>query len=499
MALRHFMVVREEKDSVQDCCRPCFTHDLQPESRCRFPQLNLMGYNPLAVLLKKSITVAIAILMLVTFGDCLGRKKKEEVLSPTASAEPDKVLYEKGLRDIQKGRYEVARLTLQTLLNTYPDSDYKEKAKLAIADSFFKQGGTSGFIQAEAEYKDFITFFPTSEDSDDAQMKVAMTHYLQMEKPDRDRSQALAAEREFRNLIDQFPDSPLRDEATQRLREVQEVLAEGDLRVARQYILRRNYRGAFRRVETLVSLYPDFSKQDLALFTLAEASEGRKDIPRAAYFYGKIVSDLPLSPLSDESQKRLEKLNYPIPEVNREALARAQADQEQKEKRSMLGKIAGLLSKKPDISSARKASRPPLTLSPEVINLQASSAASSPPPAPPPTAGGEPSAEMGVQIVTRPPSPSNSSSSSTVGAREEIEKQYERIRLAASKVRPGSKVVFAQDGSGRNTISFWLEDSTGKALCQKSGEYTLEEVGSKSSKDLETLIENLLSKNGGTA
>jgi outer membrane protein assembly factor BamD len=493
------MVVREKKDFKQDYCRPCFIQDLQLESRCLFSRQNLAVHRPLVTLMRKSITVAIAILMLVTFGDSLGRKKKEEATSPTASAEPDKILYEKGLRDIQKGRYEVARLTLQTLLNTYPDSDYKEKAKLAMADSFFKQGGTSGFIQAEAEYKDFITFFPTSEDSDDAQMKIAMTHYLQMEKPDRDRTQALAAEREFKNLIDQFPDSPLRDEAAQRLREVQEVLAEGDLRVARQYILRRNYRGAFRRVETLVSLYSDFSRQDLALFTLAEASEGRKDFPRAAYFYGKIVSDFPLSPLSDESQKRLEKLNYPIPEVNREALARAQADQEQKEKRSMLGKVAGLFSKKPDVSSARKASRPPLTLSPEVINLQASSAAGSPPPVPPPTGGGEPSADMGVQIVTRPPSPSNPPSSSGVISREEIEKQFERIRLAASRVRPGSKVVFAQDGSGRNTISFWLEDSTGKALCQKSSEYTVEEVGSKSSKDLETLIENLLSKNGGTA
>ena len=61
---------------------------------------------------------------------------------------------------LEKGGTRLPVSRCRPLLNTYPDSDYKEKAKLAIADSFFKQGGTSGLIQAEAEYKDFRTFFP---------------------------------------------------------------------------------------------------------------------------------------------------------------------------------------------------------------------------------------------------------------------------------------------------------------------------------------------------
>src|SRR6266480_5703471 len=192
------------------------------------------------VFMRKAVGFILSLFLIVNLIGCFGAKKGE-VITPTGSAEPDKILYEKGLKDLEKGRFEVARLTFQTLLNTYPDSDYKEKAKLAIADSFFKQGGTSGLIQAEAEYKDFMTFFPTSDDADDAQMRIAMTHYKQMEKPDRDRTQAKAAEREFKSVIEQFPDSPLKDEATQRLREVQEVLAEGDLRVARHYMILKRY------------------------------------------------------------------------------------------------------------------------------------------------------------------------------------------------------------------------------------------------------------------
>src|SRR5580693_3292632 len=67
--------------------------------------------------------------------------------------QPDKVLYDKAVKDLEKGRYELARLTLNTLINTYDSSEFLAKAKLAIADSWFREGGVSGMAQAEAEYK----------------------------------------------------------------------------------------------------------------------------------------------------------------------------------------------------------------------------------------------------------------------------------------------------------------------------------------------------------
>ena len=60
----------------------------------------------------------------------------------------------------KKGHFDVARLDLQTLLNTYPDSQYLMRSKLAVADCWFKEGGSAAMAQAEQEYGDFITFFP---------------------------------------------------------------------------------------------------------------------------------------------------------------------------------------------------------------------------------------------------------------------------------------------------------------------------------------------------
>ena len=133
--------------------------------------------------------------------------------------------------DIKHGRQEVGRLNLQTLINTYPDSEYLAKAKLAIADSYYKESGTSNLALAVSGYKDFIVFFPFLPEATYAQMQVAMVHYKQMDKPDRDRTHALAAEEEFQVFLQKYPSDPLAPEATQHLREVQEVLAEGEYRI----------------------------------------------------------------------------------------------------------------------------------------------------------------------------------------------------------------------------------------------------------------------------
>src|SRR5262245_14937279 len=126
---------------------------------------------------------------LLFLGGCGG--KNVEVQTPNAAgSEPDRVLFEQALKDLKKSRYTVARLTLNTLISTYPDSEFMPEAKYAMAESFYREGTTANLNQAETEFKDFITFFPTSERADDAQLMIAMTHVRQREKPDRDPTQA---------------------------------------------------------------------------------------------------------------------------------------------------------------------------------------------------------------------------------------------------------------------------------------------------------------------
>ena len=79
------------------------------------------------------VTVGLgAFLMLSGFG--VFKKKKYETPITKDTLQPDKVLFDRAIKDIEHGNYEVARITLNTLINTYDTSEFLAKAKLAIAD-----------------------------------------------------------------------------------------------------------------------------------------------------------------------------------------------------------------------------------------------------------------------------------------------------------------------------------------------------------------------------
>ncbi len=221
------------------------------------------------------------------------KKKVDKSTSVDNNVQPDKVLYDRAADDIKHGKHEVGRLNLQTLINTYPDSEYLAKAKLLIADSYYKEGGTANMTQAISGYKDFIVFFPFLPEASYAQLQVAMGHFRQMEKPDRDRTEAKEAESEFQTFLLKYPKDPLADKAMQHLREVQEVIAEGDYRVAYYYYAKGDKRAAAARLIGVTNRYPLYSRSDHALWMLADIFDKAEKKEVAAIYYARIVEKFP--------------------------------------------------------------------------------------------------------------------------------------------------------------------------------------------------------------
>lgn len=270
-----------------------------------------------------------------------------------AGDQPDKILYERATNEIAHGRFDVGRLTLQALLNTYPDSEFLAKSKLAIADSYYNEGGVSGLTQAEAEYKDFITFFPTAPEAPEAQFRAGMAHFRLMGKPDRDRTEARLAEAEFKEFLLKYPDSKVMPRVKGRLREVQEVLGESDYRIAEYYYLKQSNRAARSRFQEIADSYPNFSRADSALWYLGQTLERLKVPKEAAGYYAELITDHPLSAMVPDAKERLTALHEPIPHPTRAMLARAKADQAVHPNRTMLGKVTGVISSSPDVSATR--------------------------------------------------------------------------------------------------------------------------------------------------
>ncbi len=255
------------------------------------------------------------------------KKKVNKSTSAENTAEPDKILYNKAMEDIRRGRHEVGRLNFQTLINTYPDSDYLAKAKLAIADSFYKEGGTANLTQSVQAYKDFGIFFPMLPEAAYAQLQVAMTHYKQMEKPDRDRTHVRAAEDEFQVFLSKYPNDKLAPKAEQHLREVQELLAEGDFRIGYYYFVKEDKKAAESRLRAVVSRYPLYSKSDQALWMLGNIWQATEKKELAAPYYARIVRNYPLSPLVPNAKTRLKALGVPVPQPDPQAVAWMTAEQ----------------------------------------------------------------------------------------------------------------------------------------------------------------------------
>jgi outer membrane protein assembly factor BamD len=322
-------------------------------------------------------------------------KKNEDLsanpLADVNSKQPDKVLFDKAMVSMKKGRYDVSRLTLQTLLNTYPDSEYRMRAKLAVGDTWFKEGGAAGLTQAEAEYKDFITFFPNAPEAAEAQMKVGDIYYQQMEKPDRDYTNAQRAEEEYRNMINQFPDSSLIPRAKQKLRDVQEVLAERETQIGLYYDSRENYSAAIARLDTVVDTYPLYSKSDQALLGIGDAYSGQARrvqiapglpgavrerlramyMDRAAAAYTKVITRYPMAPHVEDARDRLVAMNRPVPEPTAEAVAENDAEERSRQPLRFTDKTFDIIKHGPSVVEAVHVGDPSLddpkrTVAPDV-------------------------------------------------------------------------------------------------------------------------------------
>jgi outer membrane protein assembly factor BamD len=318
--------------------------------------------------------------------------KVQNPLANIDSKQPDKTLFDRSMDSMKRARYQEARTLLETLINTYPDSEYIARAKLALGDAWYNEGGKAAWQQAESEYKDFQTFFPNLPEASEAQLKIASMHYREMEKPDRDYAEAQRAADEYKLLIQTYPDSPLVPQAKQKLREVQEVLAERQYRIAHFYYLRDNLAASQARLQSLTDSYPLYSGVDEALYELGmlyekEAASMRKQkVPEAqrekmvAQFekkaieaYSKIITRYPATDRVGDAKRRLEALKAPIPQPTPEAIAESKAEESSRDKVKLATKVTGNFKKHPNIALATKVGEPNLqeetvTSAPELVN-----------------------------------------------------------------------------------------------------------------------------------
>lgn len=253
-----------------------------------------------------------------------GGSDEYEDLIGTVTPGRDRELFIVATREVRKGNYDVGRLLFQTIISTYPDSPYLPMAKLAVADSFYLEGGSSSLIQASAQYQDWLTFFPTHPLADRVLLKIAESEMRQIGLPDRDITRAKKAEQRLRALIQQYPKTVLLPEVQIRLKEVQDNLGMHELIVGNYYYKQSvdykkgGLKGAQGRYLEIMDKYPNFSFMDEALYKLAVTYQIEEETDQAAKYYQQIVRDYPNSDYVEKAKEQLELIGAKVPEPNPE-------------------------------------------------------------------------------------------------------------------------------------------------------------------------------------
>ncbi len=329
--------------------------------------------------------------------------KKEAKYNPLIGKDsqlPDKQLYDKAMAQIASGHYDIGRLDMQALLDTYPDSQYMMRAKLAIADAWYKEGGSAAYTEAAQEYRDFITFFPNVPEASEAQLRIGDIDFKQMNVPGRDYSKAEQAEQEYRTMLTQYPDAPkpILDEARQKLREVQEILAEREAQIGDFYASESNWPAAIARYETVVETYPLYSHMDDVLIGIGDAYEaeasavraqptcaanmakGTRCMPeavkgrllqdydgKAAQSYRAVVLYHAAAPHAEQAKERLTGMNLPIPTPTKEEVELSDELENSRAPYSLQKRIEVLFLQSPNTVTTARIGLPPLQDPPPVL------------------------------------------------------------------------------------------------------------------------------------
>ncbi len=195
----------------------------------------------------------------------------ERAAVPPASAQADQFLFERGSAALKERKWVQAREYFRQIVDNYPQSPYRPDAKLAVGDTYIGEHSTEALMLGANEFREFLTFYPTSARADYAQYRLATSLAEQMLAPERDQTTTREVVKEMQVFIDRYPNSPLMPEAEALMREAKDRLSEASYRVGFYYYRAKYYRGAIDRFREVLAADPGFTNRDAVYYHLAES------------------------------------------------------------------------------------------------------------------------------------------------------------------------------------------------------------------------------------
>jgi outer membrane protein assembly factor BamD len=202
-------------------------------------------------------------------------------------------------------KYARARPYFTHAFEVEPNSPIGREGLLLAADTYYQEGGSTNYVQAEAKYRDFLNRFPTSEQAAYVQFQIANSLAKRMEKPDRDQTVTRKALQAYQELARLYPTSEYAAQAQEQINLVRNNLAEHEFQVGRFYLRYGLPIAAAQRFEILLRDFPQYPERDKAMYHLGMAYEQSDKPEEAKKTFDQLRSEFPQSPfLAEIPEKR---------------------------------------------------------------------------------------------------------------------------------------------------------------------------------------------------
>lgn len=238
------------------------------------------------------IFVVMIALLLSAVTACSSLKVKDE-------EKPAVTNYREGLEEFSRANWSNALISFETVTNDYPFSQYSTLAELRIIECHFYQ---NNYVEALLNIQNFQDLHPTNPNMPYILFLKGESYYRQSLKVGRDPSFTENSARQYRELIERFPESPYAEPARQRLASSRTKLAEYDISVGRFYYRAAKYDPAITRFKLALDKYPDSSDVDRALYYLGKSYFFQGSDADSLEAFHKLCDEYTESPYCEKSK-----------------------------------------------------------------------------------------------------------------------------------------------------------------------------------------------------
>jgi outer membrane protein assembly factor BamD len=217
----------------------------------------------------------------------------------------DETYFAEGKKALEKKRYLEAVEKFQQLVGSYPGSTLVSEAQYLLGEAYFRN---ADYVNAVFEYQRLVDSYPASEWVDESQFQIAESYYRQRRRPELDQKETNDALVHFRLFIDDNPQSPLVDQARQRIEDCRALLAHKLFLSGQLYQRQGHLDAAGALYQKLLQDFPDTPWYWEALAELGEVAVQKKELALAGARWGEVLRESRDEKLKARVQKRLAEL-----------------------------------------------------------------------------------------------------------------------------------------------------------------------------------------------